>query len=126
MIGPDLQSSAFQVLSALAVTEHRSARGNMAPVAKAFHNQQPQAIAATGFPQPAATGHCSHRLSTTSVGSRSSRQSMRGRDLSRGPPPCHRSPFVERKVVIVMLISVLSKRDWLEDGWLQRCNSNAQ
>ena len=37
----------------------------MAPVAKAFHNQRPQAIAATGFPQPAATGHCSHRLSTT-------------------------------------------------------------
>ena len=35
MIGPDLRSSAFQVLSALAVTENRSARGNMAPVAKA-------------------------------------------------------------------------------------------
>ena len=65
MIGPDLRSSAFQVLSALAVPENRSARGNMAPVAKAFHNQRPQAIAATGFPQPAATGHCSHRLSTT-------------------------------------------------------------
>ena len=32
---------------------------------QAFHNQRPQAIAATGFPQPAATGHCSHRLSTT-------------------------------------------------------------
>ncbi len=62
MIGPDLRSSAFQVLSALAVPENRSARGNMAPVAKAFHNQRPQAIAATGFPQPAATGHCSHRL----------------------------------------------------------------
>ena len=57
MIGPDLRSSAFQVLSALAVPENRSARGNMAPVAKAFHNQRPQAIAATGFPQPAATGH---------------------------------------------------------------------
>ena len=24
-----------------------------------------EALAATGFPQPAATGHCSHRLSTT-------------------------------------------------------------
>ena len=32
MIGPDLRSSAFQALSALAVTENRSARGNMAPV----------------------------------------------------------------------------------------------
>ena len=62
MIGPDLRSTAFQVLSALTVPENRSARGNMAPAAKAFHNQRPQAIAATGFPQPAATGHCSHRL----------------------------------------------------------------
>ena len=35
----------------------------MAPAAKAFHNQRPQAIAATGFPQTAATGHCSHMLS---------------------------------------------------------------
>ena len=34
----------------------------MAPAAKAFHNQRPQAIAATGFPQSAATGHCSHGL----------------------------------------------------------------
>ena len=58
MIGPDLRSSAFQVLSALAVPENRSARGNMAPAAKAFHNQRPQAIAAKGFPQSAATGHC--------------------------------------------------------------------
>ena len=33
----------------------------MAPAAKAFHNQRPHAIAATGFPQSAATGHCSHR-----------------------------------------------------------------
>ena len=62
MIGPDLRSTAFQVLSALTVPENRSARGNMAPAAKAFHNQRPQAIAATGLPQPAATGHCSHRL----------------------------------------------------------------
>ena len=61
MIGPDLRSSAFQVLSALAVPENRSARGNMAPVAEAFHNQRPQAIAATGFPQPAATGHCNSK-----------------------------------------------------------------
>ena len=62
MTGPDLRSPAFRVLSALAVRENRSARGNMAPAAKAFHNQRPQAIAATGLPQPAATGHCSHRL----------------------------------------------------------------
>ena len=62
MTGPDLRSPAFRVLSALAVRENRSARGNMAPIAKAFHNQRPQAIAATGFPQPAATGHCSHKL----------------------------------------------------------------
>ena len=34
----------------------------MARAAKAFHNQRPQAIAATGFPQSAATSHCSHRL----------------------------------------------------------------
>ena len=33
----------------------------MAPTAKAFHNQRPRAIADTGFLQPAATGHCSHR-----------------------------------------------------------------
>ena len=47
MIEPDLRSSAFQVLSALAVTENRSTRGNMTPLAKAFDNQRPQAIAAT-------------------------------------------------------------------------------
>ena len=35
----------------IAVPENRSARGNMAPTAKAFHHQRPQAIAATGFPQ---------------------------------------------------------------------------
>ena len=61
MIGPDLRSCACQVLSALAVPENRSARSNMTPAAKAFHNQRPQGIAATGLPQPAATGHCSHR-----------------------------------------------------------------
>ena len=32
---------------------------------QAFHNRRPHAIAATGLSQPAATGHCSHRLSTT-------------------------------------------------------------
>ena len=53
MMGPDLRSTAFQVLPALTVPENRSARGNMAPAAKAFHNQRPQAIAAKGFPQPA-------------------------------------------------------------------------
>ena len=37
----------------------------MAPAAKAFHNQRPQAIGATGFPQLEATGYCSHRLATT-------------------------------------------------------------
>ena len=62
MTGPHLRSPAFRVLSALAVRENRSARGNMAPAAKAFHNQRPQAIAATGLPPRAATGHCSHRL----------------------------------------------------------------
>ena len=62
MIGPELRSSAFQALSALAVPENRSARSNMAPAAKAFDNQRPQATAATGFPQSAATGHCSHGI----------------------------------------------------------------
>ena len=63
MIGPDLRSSAFQVLSALTVPENRSAQGNMTPAAdlsrtsghgplqpQAFHNQRPQAIAATAIP----------------------------------------------------------------------------
>ena len=108
MIGPDLRSSAFQVLSALAVPENRSARGNMDPVAKAFHNQRPQAIAATGssgsyclhaatgFPQPAATGHCSHRLSTT----------MRPQVISDTGFPCGHMPCtgvdyaVQRSIVI--------------------------
>ena len=65
MIGPDLRSSAFQVLSAVTVPENRGARGNMAPAAdlsttsghrplqpQAFHIQRPQAIAATGFHNP--------------------------------------------------------------------------
>ena len=30
-----------------------------------IHNQRSQAIGATGFPQLAATGYCSHRLATT-------------------------------------------------------------
>ena len=62
MTGPDLRSTAFRVLLALAVGENRNGRGNMAPATKAFHHQRPQAIAATGLRQPAATGHCSHRL----------------------------------------------------------------
>ena len=66
MIGPDLRSTAFQVLSALTAPENRTARGNRPQLLRlstssghrplqpqAFHNQRPQAIAATGFPQPA-------------------------------------------------------------------------
>ena len=51
MIGPDLRSSAFQVLSALTVPENRMRGATW-----------PQLLT---FPQLAATGHCSHRLSTT-------------------------------------------------------------
>ena len=74
MIGPDLRSSAFQVLSALQCLRievrgatwpqllRLSTTSDHRPLhTQAFHNQRPQAIAATGFPQPAATGHCSHR-----------------------------------------------------------------
>ena len=96
MIGPDLRSSAFQVLSALAVPENRSARGNMAPVAKAFHNQRPQAIAATGFPQPArAPRRAADRMDPAAMprSSKAVRKAVTYRDHRRPRPRPHPMPF---------------------------------
>ena len=96
MIGPDLRSSAFQVLSALAVPENRSARGNMDPVAKAFHNQRPQAIAATGFPQPArASRRAADRMVPAAMprASKAVRKAVTYPDHRRSRPRPHPMPF---------------------------------
>ena len=96
MIGPDLRSTAFQVLSALTVPENRSARGNMAPAAKAFHNQRPQAIAATGFPQPArAPRRAADRMDPAAMprSSKAVRKAVTYRDHRRRRPRPHPLPF---------------------------------
>ena len=109
MIGPDLRSSAFQVLSALTVPENRSAQGNMAPAAdlsrtsghrplqpQAFHNQRPQAIAATGFPQPArAPRRAADRMDPAAMprSSKAVRKAVTYRDHRRPRPRPHPMPF---------------------------------
>ena len=63
MIGPDLRSSAFQVLSALTVPENRSARGNMAPAADLSTTSGHRPLQPQAFHNHAAAGHFRHRLS---------------------------------------------------------------
>ena len=71
MIGPDLWSSAFQVLSALAVTENRSARGNMAPVERktASRYGKQQATPDSGALSPAVPNSYSGALSPSPAAS---------------------------------------------------------